>query len=92
MEQEVPGNPENNKPDLVIISPDNQKVTIIDVMVPFQGEEESLSEVRAAKKTSTPLSNCVWMLSEKGYQEVKIDAFIVGSQRSWDQANEEVNK
>jgi len=32
------------------------------------------------------------MLSEKGYQEVTTDAFIVGSLGSWDPVNEEVNK
>ena len=50
VEQEVPGDPEKNKPDLEIISPDNQKATIVDVTVPFEGEEESLSKARVAKE------------------------------------------
>jgi len=32
------------------------------------------------------------MLNEKGYQEVTVDAFVVGSLGSWDLANEEVLK
>lgn len=57
VEQEIPGDPERNKPDLVIISPDNQTATIIDVTVPFEGEEDSLTKAKESKKTNTPPSD-----------------------------------
>jgi len=57
VEQEVPGDPERNKPDLVIISLDKQKATIVDVTVPFEGDEESFSKAREAKEPNTPPSS-----------------------------------
>ena len=91
VEQEIPGDPERNKPDLVIVSPDNQTATIVDVTVPFEGEEDSLTKARELKEDKYS-SLRSWLLTEKGYQEVTVDAFVVGSLGSWDPANEAVLK
>ena len=56
-----------------IISPDNQTATIVDVTVPFEGEEDSLTKARESKEDKYSS----WLLAEKGYQEVTIDAFVV---------------
>ena len=88
VEQEIPGNPERNNPDLVIISPDNQTATVVDVTVPFEGEEDSLTKARESKEDKYSS----WLLAEKGYQEVTVDVFVVGSLGSWDPANEAVLK
>ena len=93
MEQEIPGDPERNKPDLVIISPDNQTATIVNITMPFEGEEDSLTKPRESKEDKHS-SLRSWLLAEKGYQEVtvNIDAFVVGSLGSWDPANEAILK
>ena len=91
VEQEIPGDPERNKPDLVIISPDNQTATIVDITVPFEGEEDSLTKARESKEDKYSFLTS-WLLAEKSYQEVTVDAFVVGSLGSWDPANEAVLK
>ena len=39
LEQEIPGDPEKNRPDLVVINKTTKKVTVVDVTIPFKGEE-----------------------------------------------------
>lgn len=69
VEQEVPSDTERNKPDLVIISPDKQEVTIVDVMVPFERDEESFSKARKAKETKYS-SLKSWILNKKATREL----------------------
>jgi len=49
VEQEIPGDPEKNRPDLVVINREAEKITVVDVTVPFKGESDSLQKARATK-------------------------------------------
>lgn len=88
-EQVVPGDPQGLKPDLVVINDSTKKVHIVDVTVPFEGEE-AFQEARVAKEEK--YHHLIALFKNKGYHEVEVDAFIVGSLGSWDVANEPVLK
>ena len=89
VEQAVPGDPTRSRPDLVIVSPDKRHAMIVDVTIPFEGEENALEKVKEAKESKyRPLAE--WMQREKGYTSVQVHAFIVGALGSWDPGNEEV--
>ncbi len=90
VEQEVPGDIQRNKPDLVITSTDQKTAHIVAVMIPFEGED-NLTKARE-RKVEKYQELRRWMMEEKGYREVHLDAFIVGSLGSWDPANEVVLK
>ena len=38
LEQEIPGDPERNRPDLVAINSSQEKAIVVDVTIPFKGE------------------------------------------------------
>lgn len=42
------GDPQHNKPDLVIIGPDQKTAFVIDVTMPFEGDE-SMTNARSLK-------------------------------------------
>jgi len=47
---EIPGDPQKNKPDLVVIEGSQRKITVVDVIIPFEGEADCLQEARQAKE------------------------------------------
>lgn len=48
LEQEISGDPERNKPDLVVV--DAAKIIVVDVTIPFEGEQHALREARRLKE------------------------------------------
>ena len=50
LEQEIPGDPEKNRPDLVVINRSLKRAIVVDVTIPFEGEEDSLPAARATKE------------------------------------------
>ena len=89
VEQTVRGAPGDLRPDLVVYHNDN-RVTIVDVTIPFESDELAFSKARAEKKQKYgPL--CQWM-QDNGRSDVLVEAFIVGSLGSWDKANEPILK
>ena len=51
LEQEIPGDPEKNHLDLVVINKTLKKAIVVDVTIPFEGEEDSLQAARKTKET-----------------------------------------
>ena len=87
MEQEIPGDPEKNRPDLVVINRSLDKAIVVDVTIPFEGEENSLQTARSTKETKYSALK-TWLQSK--YKEVELAAFVVGALGSWDPDNEPV--
>ena len=87
LEQQIPGDPERNCPDLVIINREKNKIIVVDVTMPFEGEPRSLAEARETKLQK--YSNLKTWLQGK-YSEVELEAFIVGALGSWDLDNKPV--
>ena len=87
LEQQIPGDPECNRPDLVIINREKNKIIVVDVTMPFEGEPRSLAEARETKLQK--YSDLKTWLQGK-YNEVELEAFIVGALGSWDLDNEPV--
>ena len=87
LEQEIPGDPEKNRPDLVIINRTAEKVIVVDVTIPFEGEEDSLQTARATKETKYSRLKS-WLQTQ--YKEVEVVTFVVGGLGSWDPDNEPV--
>ena len=87
LEQEIPGDPEKNRPDLVVINRKTDKAIIVDVTIPFEGEENSLQSARVTKETKYSRLK-TWLQSQ--YKEVEVAAFVVGALGSWDPDNEPV--
>ena len=87
LEQEIPGDPERNRPDLVAINSSQEKAIVVDVTIPFEGEEHSLQESRATKETKYSALKA-WLQTK--YKEVEVAAFVVGALSTWDPDNEGV--
>ena len=87
LEQEISGDPEKNRPDLVIINRTAEKVIVVDVTIPFEGEKDSLQKARATKETKYSRLKS-WLQTQ--YKEVEVFAFVVGALGSWDLDNEPV--
>ena len=87
MEQEIPGHPEKNRPDLVVSNRSLDKAIVVDVTIPFEGEENSLQAARSTKETKYSALKS-WLQSQ--YKEVELAAFVVGALGSWDPDNEPV--
>ena len=87
LEQEIPGDPEKNRPDLVVINRTTDKAIVVDVTIPFEGEENSLQSARVTKETKYSRLK-TWLQSQ--YKEVEVAAFVVGALGSWDPDNEPV--
>ena len=87
LEQTVPGDGMALKPDLVILNKDTSEAFVIDVTIPFEGEDS----FRAARQGKVDKYNHLKrVLQEKGYRRVEIDGFVVGALGSWDPENEPV--
>jgi hypothetical protein len=64
------------------------KVTIVDVTIPYEGDERAFERARSEKRTKyQPVADC---LTANGHSDVQVDAFIVGSPGSWDTDNEAI--
>ena len=87
LEQTVPGDGRALKPDLVILNKDTSEAYVIDVTIPFEGED-SFKAARQGKVDK--YSHLKRVLQEKGYRRVEIDGFVVGALGSWDPENEPV--
>ena len=87
LEQTVKDAPGDLRPDLVLWHADG-KVSIVDVTVPYEGDETSFEKAREEKRRKyQPIMD--W-LESRGHSDVTIDAFIVGALGAWDNANESV--
>ena len=51
LEQEIPRDPEKNCPNLVINNRSKKKAIVVDITIPFEGEEDSLQAYRTTKET-----------------------------------------
>lgn len=87
LEQEILGDPEKNHPDIVVINRSSDKVIVVDVSIPFEGEENSLQTAKSTKETKYSALK-TWLQSQ--YKEVELAAFVVGALGSWDPDNEPV--
>lgn len=85
LEQSVPGDPQGLKPDIVVLNDATKEAWVVDVTVPFEGEG-TLEEARRGKVEK--YNHLREVLAAKGYRNVTIDAFIIGSLGSWDPQNE----
>ena len=86
-EQPLPGTSGDNRPDLTIISPDDSKVTIVEVCCPFEGSPHALEDAANAKLAKyEPLKQALL----KHYNQVDIYPFVVGSLGSWYPNNDRV--
>ena len=87
LEQKVPGDPQNLKPDLVIINEEKSEAYIVDVAVPFEGEESFPVARRAKEDKYDHLKD---ILRARGIRKTEVDGFVVGALGSWDPENEAV--
>ena len=77
LEQEIPGDPEKNHPDLVVINRSLEKAIIVDVTIPFEGENNQGDQVQY---TESLVADVI--------KEVEVTAFIIGALDSWYPDNE----
>ena len=89
LEQSIPGDCMALKPDLVILNKDKSEAYIVDVAVPFEGED-SFRAARQSKEDK--YGRLKRVLQEKGYRRVEVDGFVIGALGSWDPENEPVLK
>ena len=87
MEQEIPGDPKKNRPDPGVINETAKKITVVDVTIPFEGEDGSLLLARRAKETKYAALK-TWLQGQ--YKEVNLEASVVGYLGSWTPDNEKV--
>eukprot|EP00731_Ephydatia_muelleri_P013824 Em0007g1134a len=87
LEQMVPGDRMALKPDLVILNEAKSEAYVVDVAVPFEGEE-SFPAARRAKEDK--YNHLKALLRSKGYRKVEVDGFVIGALGSWDPENEAV--
>ena len=87
LEQEIPGDPGKDRPDLVVINKTLKKAIVVDVTIPFEGEEDSLQAARKTKETKYSGLKA-WLQTQ--YKEVEVAAFIIRALGSWDPENERV--
>ena len=89
LEQEILGDPEKNHPDLVVINRLQEKAIMVDITIPFEGEEDSLPVSKATKEAKHSKLKA-WLQTQ--CKEVKVAAFVVGVLGSWDPDNESILK
>ena len=87
LEQTVPGDGMALKPDLAILNRDKSEAYVVDVAVPFEGED-SFRAARQAKEDK--YNHLKQVLQAKGFRKVEIDGFVVGALGSWDPENEPI--
>lgn len=87
LEQEIPRDPEKNCPDLVISNRSKEKAIVVDITIPFEGEEDSLQAYKATKETKYSGLKA-WLQMQ--YKAVEVTVFVVGALGSWDPDNESV--
>ena len=66
------------------------KVSIVDVIVPYEGDDNAFEKARGEKKAKyRPIAD--WLMAN-GHTDVEVEAFIVSSLGSWDLENEAIIK
>ena len=75
LEQVVPGDTRGLKPDLVVLDRAKAEAFVVDVTVPFEGEE-SFTEARKAKEEK--YAHLKQILRGMGYRKVEVDGFVIG--------------
>ena len=86
-QQPLPDTTGDNRPDLVVISPDNSSAILVDVTMPFEGSPSALEDAAAAKIAKyRPL--CTQLSTH--FASVIFLPFIIGSLGSWYPGNEDV--
>ena len=85
LEQEIPGDSEKNRPNLVVIKRSLNKAILVNVTITFEGEENSLQAARSIKETKYSALK-TWLQSQ--CNKVDLAAFVVGALGSWDPDNE----
>ena len=68
--------PQNLKPDLVIINEEKSEAYIVDVAVPFEGEESFPVARRAKEDKYNHLKD---ILRARGIRKTEVDGFVVGA-------------
>ena len=86
LEQTVPGDPQGLKPDIVLLNDSTSEAFVIDVTVPFEGPEGTLEAAKEGKVIK--YSHLREVLAAKGYQQITVDAFVIGSLGTWDPQND----
>ena len=87
LEQEIPGDPEKNRLDIIVINRSLDKAIVVDITIPFEGEENSLQTAKSTKETKYNALK-TWLQSQ--YKEVELAAFVVGVLGFWDADNKPV--
>jgi hypothetical protein len=87
IDQKIPGSSVPLRPDVTLI--EDNKITIVDVTIPFESGPDAFEKARAEKDTkySDLLS---WARTK--YSDATYSSLIVGSLGSWDPANEDTLK
>jgi len=49
LEQQIPGDPEHNRPDLVVVNRDRTRIIVVDVTMPFETDSDSFTVARQTK-------------------------------------------
>ena len=83
----MPGDRLSLKPDLVILNEAKSDAYVVDVVVPFEGED-SFPDAQKAKEVK--YQHLQALLTSKGFQKVEVDGFVVGALGSWDPDKESV--
>jgi len=89
LDQKLPDCPLDLRVDLQLVDHDNKQATLVDVAIPFDNGREALSEVRRLKEEKYARL-AEWLVEEKGFRDVFVGAFVVGSLGSYDPDNEDV--
>ena len=84
LEQVVPGDTRALRPDMVILNEAKSEAFIVDVTVPFEGEE-AFQAARRAKE-----DKYAYLKPLLHFRKVEVDGFVVGALGSWDPDNNKV--
>ena len=70
VQQKLPESPGDLRPDLVVYDHERKRISIVDVTIPFEGEESSFAKAREEKiRTYTPLKE--WLTERDGSYSIK---------------------
>eukprot|EP00117_Sycon_ciliatum_P030945 scpid47705/ scgid24297/ Retrovirus-related Pol polyprotein from type-2 retrotransposable element R2DM; Retrovirus-related Pol polyprotein from type II retrotransposable element R2DM; Protease; Reverse transcriptase; Endonuclease len=89
LDQKLPDCPIDLRVDLQVIDPDKKVATLVDVGMPFENGSDAFSRVRQRKEEKY---KCLadWLRQEKGFTDVFVGAFVIGSLGGYDPDNETV--
>ena len=84
----MPGDPQGLKPDIVVLNECTKEAWVIDVTVPFEGEDT----LEAREGKIAKYGHLREVLAAKGFRNVTVDAFVIGSLGSWDPRNDALTR